>query len=456
MTTKYYLRVEAVNLPSFIYDTQDLSTIRGASLTLIQIVEELKDLGQSQGLPGDFRAISTGASSGLFEFTAATKEEACEVARIVEAYLGEDPCAKHATFVVDVVETEPAERFRVARERVLAANRWRQMSQPSLVIPAWNRGREIKDREGQFVTACEVDRVRAGTAKDMFPEEREGWVSPSVKARRQAGQIARQSRIEHTGAGGPGPSKPVDATTGFYLREIGLDELFTQDFGTLSNAEGRDLIRDLDSKIAVIYIDGNGFGSRQERMERPEELTGWDNDIKSKRKAVLRSLLAKAEDNEDRTWRIDDPQRGGNRIRFETLIWGGDDLMWVVPAWKGWETLEHFFSSAEWMYTAEDGSPRPLTHAAGVVFCHHNAPIHRITRLAQDLVEDHVKRKSRTQNMFAYAVLESFDHITEGMEKYWNKRLPKHLASARAEQRAVARQGWILPGDKISAIREVV
>ena len=34
-------------------------------------------------------------------------------------------------------------------------------------------------------------------------------------------------------------------------------------------------------------------------------------------------------------------------LRIETLLWGGDDLLWVVPAWKGIETLVHFFGFRE-------------------------------------------------------------------------------------------------------------
>ena len=91
-------------------------------------------------------------------------------------------------------------------------------------------------------------------------------------------------------------------------------------------------------------------------------------------------------------------------FRLETLLWGGDEIIWVVPAWKGWELLQFFFT--EFRYPAS----APLTFSAGLVFCHKKAPIHTIRSLAGKLVS-HLK--GRSENRFLYRVLESFDHIAE-------------------------------------------
>ena len=42
---QYYLRVEGVNLAHFVYDTQDLSTVRGGSLLLLRAVDEVCTAG---------------------------------------------------------------------------------------------------------------------------------------------------------------------------------------------------------------------------------------------------------------------------------------------------------------------------------------------------------------------------------------------------------------------------
>ena len=78
--TTYYLRIEAVNLVNFVYDTQDLSTIRGGSMLIREAVA--RRIGQR--FP-DLEAVSVGASAGLFRFevsevhTGKSKEQALAV-----------------------------------------------------------------------------------------------------------------------------------------------------------------------------------------------------------------------------------------------------------------------------------------------------------------------------------------------------------------------------------------
>ncbi|CAG1023357.1 hypothetical protein DOJK_02260 [Patescibacteria group bacterium] len=63
-----------------------------------------------------------------------------------------------------------------------------------------------------------------------------------------------------------------------------------------------------------------------------------------------------------------------------------------------------------------------LSFAAGLVFCHHNAPIYRITELAKKLA-DLAKEKYTYQNAFAYQILKSFDHAGIDIKSYRSKRL---------------------------------
>ena len=74
---QYYLRVEGVNLAHFVYDTQDLSTVRGGSLLLLLAVDEVCQQVQTARLV----PISTGASIGLFQYDAADEAVAQRVRR---------------------------------------------------------------------------------------------------------------------------------------------------------------------------------------------------------------------------------------------------------------------------------------------------------------------------------------------------------------------------------------
>src|SRR5439155_23707913 len=134
----------------------------------------------------------------------------------------------------------------------------------------------------------------------------------------------------------------------------------------------------------------------------PDLLSSFDHTVKNYRRQALTALLHSMHTPQEKDlWTS---PRG--YYRLETLLWGGDELIWVVPAWQGWKILSLFYrQSTNWNFAAQ-----PLTHAAGMVFCHHNAPIHSITALAKTLAEV-AKEKSRDQNLFAYLVLESFDHV---------------------------------------------
>jgi hypothetical protein len=91
----------------------------------------------------------------------------------------------------------------------------------------------------------------------------------------------------------------------------------------------------------------------------------------------------------------------------------------VVPAWKGWWTLGRFYEIArKWEFP----KGKPLTLASGLVFCHHKAPIHRITRLAKTLGD--LSKYDRGRNLVAYQILESFDHAGVDINEFRAKRCP--------------------------------
>lgn len=101
-------------------------------------------------------------------------------------------------------------------------------------------------------------------------------------------------------------------------------------------------------------------------------------------------------------------------MRLETLLWGGDEIIWVVPAWQGWWMVNEFYSQAKEHIKHNN---EPLFHAAGLVFCHHDAPIHRIDSLARALADQFAKA-DRKKNLIAYQILESFDHAGTELTSY--------------------------------------
>lgn len=373
----YYLRVEAVNLSSFIEDTQDLSTTRGGGLLLLDSVREI---GASFE---ELKPISTGASNGLFSFDAEDDLAAANLKNRVRSFLYSHPMFSQATFVVDTLLS--GQNFLHDRESILARTRWQQWQQPTVVMP------ERNDR--MDVGVCPTDKIRPGTDEQFVGAESKR-VSRSVAVRRRYG---------------------VDQKRNFYASELErygqaiFTGRFVNDLESLTNdpTQGK-----LHRKMAVIYLDGNAFGRIQRQHCRSEEESRrFDNVIKRNRAHALKSILDTM---------TSDPQfqTESGELRFETLLWGGDELVWVVPAWKGWEVLSLFYQlSRDWEFAGEK-----LTHAAGLVFCHHNAPIHRIVRLCRTLAEE--AKEDRARNLFQYLALESFDHIGCDLRSFRNLQLP--------------------------------
>lgn len=368
--TKYYLRMEGVNLSSIVHDTQDLSTIRGGGLMLLHAVREAKKAVSW------LEEISTGASTGLFSFTAEDDAAAKGVRDTIIRHLDDHEQYRHCTFMVDVMAA--TDSFERDREALFAANRWRQMQGPSLAVPS---------RVDRCTAPCSTDLVRPQSLLEKrFGKDGER-ISESVFQRRAYGKLNKQ---------------------GFYKEETGISDLagFASDLGSLSDDRNQG---NLHHKLAVIYLDGNGFGGLQTACKTPGDLKGFDTDIKGKRKDFLKELFQQKILKEP-GWKT-----GEGEIRLEILLWGGDEMILVVPAWKGWETLDFFYQQAKSWRIAEND----LFHAGGLVYCHHKANIHRITALAKELAE--LAKHDRSRSLFLSKALESFDHIGDDAKNFFAK-----------------------------------
>ncbi len=137
----YYLRFEGVNLRNFIYDTNDLSTIRGGGLLLLNAPEEVQKIIKEElsGFDPDKDTISKGASWALFKIETDNEEIASTIKENIitrlNAEIDEDQPnpLRHATFVVDILKK--TDSYQQDRNSLHALNRWQQMQAPSLNIP---------------------------------------------------------------------------------------------------------------------------------------------------------------------------------------------------------------------------------------------------------------------------------------------------------------------------------
>ena len=384
MEQQYLLRVEAVNLANFVYDTNKIQPMRGGGFLLLESVKKLVEEKPKPTFAGvSLEKITTGASIGIFSFLSGTSDPQKVADKVLESL--NRATGNHATFVVDWVAATG--KFEHDLEVLQAKNRWRQYQQPTLVLP------ESKQSEG----ACAFDGIRPGVEKQGDPDGNTIYLSDSVAFRKDKGSSLR---------------------SGMYnlILDTTLDDEFTDELHELAKNPDKD---NLNNKIAFIYFDGNKFSKIRKRCDTSEKMTDFSAMVEEPRKAFLEALLALARDPKNE-FKTEKKGKEAEKIRLETMLWGGDELEIIVPAWKGCEVVRLFM---EQMKTANYDNIQ-LTHAGGIVFCGNKAPIRLVRRMARDLAEevkdsisddfksDDLSGISHTKHdLFHLLTLESFDTV---------------------------------------------
>lgn len=374
-----YIQVEGINIGAAIFDTNQLSVMRGGSLLLKQAVESLPETFK------ELTPISTGASSGIYE--AAPSDTLAGLADRIAIRLSTHPRYRHLTFAVAGTEEDD---FIKAKEILLAKVRLLQLRQLA-AAPDPEADNLALSRK-----ACELEGIRRAHRKpERPPKGYSGELSEACIARFEYG---RENR------------------SGLYKTELGWkDELsISDDFSHIACGAN---FGNLDDKLAIIYFDGNGFGKIQRSLVADAaSQRQFDTAIKNFRRGFLKTLLER--------WR--EHPESKPHIRLETLLWGGDEMMFVVPAWRGFELARLFYAeSSKWTTGLSAPNPTHFLHAGGMVFCHYKAPISRMTQLAKDLaddVKDYKNGAGRQGNAFNYTILESIDYPAEPLRLFFGRR----------------------------------
>ncbi len=372
--------LEAVNLDNMFGDCEDLNTTRGGSLAVLWVGDEVaRRLGDKV-----VRVISSGSSQGLLLMNG---ESRADVEQTVRAALAELPLMEHATVVVKACEFEERS-FARQRAELKAGMRWTQMRSPAVVYPKLH---------GTLV--CDIDKVRpAQRQPDLEKKQNQ---SDFTYARRKNGREKKKALV----------------------RDILSDEApaefdVVSDLGELAaDREGR--FGGLADKLAVLRFDGNHFGKRADGCLTPDAVQQFSETTQEQQKEFFRALVRSTAG--PAWWTTSNPPK----LRLEIVVYGGDEVTLIAPAWLGWKALRVFYEQAAgW---------QPLTYSGGLVFCHCNAPIHAIKRLASDLA-DQAKERGGRGNFAVYQALESFDAIGEDLEDFLARRLPLHGRARRVSR----------------------
>jgi hypothetical protein len=403
----FILRVEGVDFDATIEDTQNLSTYRGASLALLaapQAVERY--LSEEAGVKG-VRKIFAGASQGAVAFEANDMSAAELIRGNVEAYLRRelpiDPRAPNPpfaalSFVIDVAPGDDLAALRQAE----AKNRARQFTHETGVLPPV--APPTKGMSGPDQAA--LDRVRPATcslyvppgkvlsidADAPTPTSDRALTSFSFAARHVYGRRKRQEFYGDHGA------------------PIGAGLSFTNSLEDMIAEPPDDLPPSVRQKVAVVYCDGNGFGKIRDASKDLPAYVAFSDDVLAKQGDLLRRIVAWLQDGVARApqaFAVDEKVRGEavKGLRFETLMWGGDELCFVMPAWLGLAFVEVFRkATAGWNHCG-----KALTHGIGVVFCDHKTPI-RLSRRVAKLIADKAKTARRDEAIDVLQI-EAFESI---------------------------------------------
>jgi hypothetical protein len=375
----WYIRIEAVNLDHSVFDTHNISTIRGGSFNILNAVSEIE-----QKIT-DLQVISTGASVGIFKIIDSTENGKNDILKKVLDYL-QNTYGDFATFVYEVLQREEGEKLNNVIRRLTVGCSWQQYQTPSIVFPEISESFE----------ACFLDGVRPATKKSTTIGNKSQHVSKAVDVRLKQGRELRNKLYEK-------------------LLEDKKEIEFTDDLESLAG----------NDKIAFIHLDGNKFGTiREDYYEgvgRDEEFRNFDLAVQEcLQKKALEKILHIATDPCNTSFRTED-----GKVRLETLMWGGDEIEWIVPADQALPVLNAFFEQAvaSPFQSVNDG-PISLTYSAGVVFCKHNIPILQVRRYAEQLcslAKQNQPINHKVDNRFAFINMASFDIVNRDVESFLKK-----------------------------------
>ncbi len=426
-----YLSITGVNLDSVLFDTDKVSVTRGASFTLKETIDCIKEkYKKSERNKYSLIALSTGASEGIFEvYSEDSQSTLNDIALEIQSSLNSGlkynqkrlP-TQYFSFIVAITEETD---FLLAKEQLIAKTRILQMQSFSvspLLIPSEN--------EHKFTQICQW----SGIYPAQESNSELGNLAESVKARRLIGKKQKRELFKNESS--------LIASDRHYNAQADINEqeidnlLIPDDLESLAKIAKTEL----KGKIALFYADGNKFGKIQQHLLQEcttSESTKraqrhFDDEVKKYRATFLQRLVEAIHTH------YQDVEDTANDFPLEVLMWGGDEFYFIVPAELGFKAVQTFYDiSKDWQIANPDtqASPYKLTHAGGLVFCPAKTPLKVIQSLAHDLAEE-VKSTigpelEHQKNAFNVMALESIDYPTESLSEFWQHHYGEQLGKIR-------------------------
>lgn len=460
MEDSYLFYIEGVNISNVIYDTSQLSVRRGGSQLLRYTPKWINQhFNQKNQTVNNWQMLADGASRGLFFFQSSLPKKEIEKA-INDLLTGKalfngindkekkfTKGIKHCTFIKKIISLKQASSLLSASVGSSISNNpleWKQTTYTQLekLIRALCATQQFKQAtlslphiNAQSNTKhlpCAWDNLRpvAGTTT----VERDDGAKNQAKV--------SESSFERHNFGRKLKKQLIPELIGEQRLNSNITTPITEMAGDLQKMTSSHFINEQGKaeklvslgftagKMAVLYVDGNGFGKLFNECKSVRELQQVNEQLAQQR---LQFLCALIEDLSQSPYGYVVSSRGKERkkqLRLEILLWGGDEITVVVPAWYGLRAAELFYQHAQAQpITFESGEQKTFSYAGGVVFCQVKTPISRIEAVAKDLA-DTVKQQEN-QNGFGYAIFESVDFPKMPIDEFIEHQfaLSKHSAN---------------------------
>jgi hypothetical protein len=430
------LRLDGQNLCQTVLDTGELSVLRGGGLALLYAPEKL--FARLRALGHVLEEVYYGSSEGLAYLTVpegkAVEDYERELHGHVWDFLNGVAGPKDDDLTQDLLPILPfltvsfatlpeSGDFSADHRALLNKNRTRQYQALSVdMLPpetTWKTGQTVDG--DSYEKPCQVDRTRP-ISQEIGKGKKKLAVSDSVYYRQLQGKRLRQrfyreelSREKDLPAWG----QHLEDIRQAILRGDGAYR-FSDHFGEIALPPARKEMKvplKLQGKMAVIYADGNRFGEiKRDLCKQPDDYRDFSLHVQRKRRQLLSKVIEVVCGA-----LVKDPDGSENwLIPMETLLWGGDELCLVMPAWSALKVLETIAPLLDegWVWRG-----RELTHAWGLVFCHHKTPIREVRSLAEglaesvkDLRDEQGRQVGRAGNYLQYMVLMGMDPPVGGVE----------------------------------------
>ncbi|MBQ4849773.1 hypothetical protein [Pseudoalteromonas sp. MMG012] len=448
------IKVEAVNFGNSLGISNNLSVYRGTSMLLrnsvLQIAQKLDNL----------EVISLGGSVGIYK---TNNNDAEELVSEIKNRLNAD--YQGMNFVVNYKKHVTDSTFNKSKDALINDGRLLQLQQMSV---SFKNVPDALNADGSKVEAqkvCELSHVLPASEHERV-QSADKPVNTILKTLFLYGRDQKQTFYESELAQYSELAKVSNPKT--------IKRFYTQSFEQICNDDG---IAHLDNKLAYLYFDGNKFSKIQQNyVESADDQLSYDKHIRQLRGELLDKLLNYLDNQKDAlfedTITIDGQEQNISRIKLETLLWGGDETLFVLPASQGFKVLAKLMEwTKDWSISKqvkqENGALinqiYPLTHAFGLVFCQHKTPVSTVRSFATNLADEvkkvalsavvkqkEVKEKETrlssdepkqaneqhinidgTTNCYSVAVLESIDITTLDVNDYFS-----HSYGEMSQQRA--------------------